>query len=324
MERQSTFSFGTFFLGISGLLCLILLTSGLHQISEGHVGVYWRGGAILEHTSQPGFHFKFPLLTTVREVQTTMQTDSVQNIPCGTSGGVMVNFDKIEVVNRLDADHVYKTVKDYTEDYDKTWIFDKIHHEINQFCSSHTLNEIYIELFDTLDESLAQALQKDCNTWDTGINIIAVRVTKPRIPRAIQQNFENMEAEKTRLMIAQAHQRVVEKESETEKKKATIAAAKQAEVSEILMKMEIAKKEAQATIAKIENTMHEERERSFADAEFYTATKEADANQHKLTPAFLEYQRLMSISKNSKIYFGEKIPNMYVQSEEKVAEVEEN
>ena len=33
-------------------------------------------------------------------------------------------------------------VRDYTADYDKLWIFDRVHHEINQFCSSHTLQEV--------------------------------------------------------------------------------------------------------------------------------------------------------------------------------------
>lgn len=45
-------------------------------------------------------------------------------------------------------------MKEYTIEYDKTWIFDKIHHEINQFCSKHTLQEVFIDKFDTLDENL--------------------------------------------------------------------------------------------------------------------------------------------------------------------------
>merc|ERR1719431_2512320 len=28
-----------------------------------------------------------PFLTTVRNIQTTLQTDEVKNVPCGTSGG---------------------------------------------------------------------------------------------------------------------------------------------------------------------------------------------------------------------------------------------
>lgn len=31
----------------------------------------------------------------------TLQTDEVKNVPCGTSGGVMIYFDRIEVVNIL-------------------------------------------------------------------------------------------------------------------------------------------------------------------------------------------------------------------------------
>lgn len=33
----------------------------------------------------------------------TLQTDEVTNVPCGTSGGVMIYFDRVEVVNILEA-----------------------------------------------------------------------------------------------------------------------------------------------------------------------------------------------------------------------------
>lgn len=42
---------------------------------------------------------------------------------------------------------VYDIVKNYTVDYDRPLIFNKVHHEVNQFCSSHTLQEVYIDLF---------------------------------------------------------------------------------------------------------------------------------------------------------------------------------
>ncbi len=38
----------------------------------------------------------------------------------------MIYFDKIEVVNRLRKDLSWETIKNYTVNYDKTWIFDKI------------------------------------------------------------------------------------------------------------------------------------------------------------------------------------------------------
>lgn len=56
-----------------------------------------------------------PVLTTYRSVQVTLQTDEVKNVPCGTSGGVMIYFDRIEVVNILDANsgkkiYIYKNI----------------------------------------------------------------------------------------------------------------------------------------------------------------------------------------------------------------------
>merc|ERR1719420_1486268 len=131
-----------------------------------------------------------------------------------------------QVVNQLAASAVHTVVKNYTTDYDKTWIFDKIHHEINQFCSQHTLQEVYIDKFDLLDETLKETLQRDIDQWAPGLRIISIRVTKPRVSRALQQNFEEIEAEKTRLKVAEQTQRLVEKEAETERKRAVIEAEK--------------------------------------------------------------------------------------------------
>lgn len=68
---------------------------------EGYVGVYWRGGALLDHISEPGYHIKMPFVTTMAEVQVTVQTDSVNNIPCGTSGGVVIHVSNPAFVLRI-------------------------------------------------------------------------------------------------------------------------------------------------------------------------------------------------------------------------------
>ena len=52
--------------------------------------------------------------------------------------------------------------------YDKIWIHDKVHHEINQFCSKHTLQEVVIDQFSTIDEQMKQVLQEGCDKYDTG------------------------------------------------------------------------------------------------------------------------------------------------------------
>merc|ERR1719391_721130 len=197
-----------------------------------------------------------PFLTTVRNIQTTLQTDEVKNVPCGTSGGVMIYFDRIEVVNVLQNTAVYDIVKNYTADYDKPLIFDKVHHELNQFCSGHTLQEVYIELFDQIDENLKNALQADLLEMAPGLKVHSVRVTKPKIPEAIRKNYELMEAEKTKLLISTQRQKVIEKDAETERKKAVIEAEKEAMVAKIKYEQNIQEKESMQKMEAINDQMH--------------------------------------------------------------------
>merc|ERR1719508_43847 len=206
-----------------------------------------------------------PFLTSVRNVQTTLQTDEVKNVPCGTSGGVMIYFDRIEVVNVLQPGAVYDIVKNYTADYDKPLIFDKVHHELNQFCSGHNLQEVYIGLFDQIDENLKSALQADLTEMAPGLKVHAVRVTKPKIPEAIGKNYELMESEKTKLLIS------------TQRKKAVIEAEKEAQVAKIKYEQNILEKESMQKMETINDEMHLAKEKSKTDAEFYKIQKQAEA-----------------------------------------------
>merc|ERR1719188_2867451 len=245
-----------------------------------------------------------PVLTSVRNIQTTLQTDEVKNVPCGTSGGVMIYFDRIEVVNVLQHTAVYDIVKNYTADYDKALIFNKVHHELNQFCSGHTLQEVYIELFDQIDENLKNALQADLLEMAPGLKVHAVRVTKPKTPEAIRKNFELMQAEKTKLLISTQKQKVIEKDAETERKKAVIEAEKEAQV------------------AKIKYEVHLAKEKSKADAEFYKVQKSAEANMLLLTKEYLDLKRIEAMSVNNKVYFGPDIPNMFINERDDIKDTQ--
>ncbi|CAG0891643.1 unnamed protein product [Darwinula stevensoni] len=303
---------GGFLLLAFGVIAL-LISSAIHRIEEGHVGVYYRGGALLREVSYPGYHMMVPFITSFRSVQVTMQTDEVKNVPCGTSGGVMIYFDRIEVVNILSASAAYEMVKNYTADYDKTLIFNKIHHELNQFCSVHSLQEVYINLFDQIDENLKVALQRDLTEIAPGLSVQAVRVTKPKIPESIRKNYELMEAEKTKLLISIEKQKVVEKDAETERKRAIIEAEKVAQVSKIQFEQKVMEKESIQRMSKIEDEIHLAREKMKADAEFYSVRHVAEGNKLLLTTEFLELKRYEAIGRNSKIYYGPAIPNLIVE-----------
>uniref|UniRef100_A0A8C6L9N2 Erlin-1 n=1 Tax=Nothobranchius furzeri TaxID=105023 RepID=A0A8C6L9N2_NOTFU len=288
---------GAVFATIAGVMA-IMLHSSIHKIEEGHLAVYYSNVLLTAPVESRGENYTSML----QQHSTTLQTDEIKNVPCGTS--VTTTAALLAVVD---------IVRNYTADYDKTLIFNKIHHELNQFCSVHTLQEVYIELFDIIDENLKTALQKDLNAMAPGLTIQAVRVTKPKIPESIRRNFELMEAEKTRLLITAQTQKVVEKEAETERKKAIIEAQKVAQVAEIHFKQKVMEKETEKKISEIEDAAFLAREKAKADAEYYTAAKSAEANQLKLTPEYLELMKYQAIAANSKIYFGQDIPNMFVE-----------
>ncbi|KAA3674820.1 uncharacterized protein DEA37_0014385 [Paragonimus westermani] len=295
---------------VFAVLWVILMSFSLHQIEEGHVGVYYRGGALLSQTSGPGYHLLIPFITTYRSVQSTLQTDEVKNVPCGTSGGVVIYFDRVEVVNFLSAASVYDIVKNYTADYDKTLIYNKIHHELNQFCSIHTLQEVYIEMFDQIDEYLKRTLQDDLTIMAPGLYVQAVRVTKPKIPDAIRRNYEAVEGEKTKLLIATQHQKVIEREAETERRKAVIEAEKQAEISAIEWRAKLSAQEHEQQISAIADATQLARAKSLADAEYYRAMREAEASHLRLTPAYLELAKFQALAQNAKIYFTDSHVNL--------------
>merc|ERR1719292_60699 len=302
---------------VLAVLLGVAVQYSLHRVEEGHVGVYFRGGAMLEKMAGPGFHMMLPFLTTVKNIQTTLQTDEVKNVPCGTSGGVMIYFDRIEVVNVLQPAAVFDTVKNYTADYDKPLIFDKVHHELNQFCSGHNLQEVYIGLFDQIDENLKSALQADLTEMAPGLKVHAVRVTKPKIPEAIRKNYELMESEKTKLLISTQRQKVIEKDAETERKKAVIEAEKEAQVAKIKHEQNILEKESMQKMEKINDEVHLAKEKSRTDAEFYKIQKQAEANMLLLTKEYLELRKIEAMSVNNKVYFGPDIPNMFISEDSK-------
>ncbi|KAI9111667.1 hypothetical protein K1719_017357 [Acacia pycnantha] len=247
--------------------------STLHQVPEGHVGVYWRGGALLKTITKPGFHIKMPLITQYEPVR--------------------INFEKIQVVNRLHIEYVYETLLNYGVHYDKTWIHDKIHHHINQFCTSHSLQQVYIDDFAKIGEKIKEALQVDCTRYALGIEIIGVHVTKPAIPDCIKRNFEQLEEEHIKGLIAIERQKVAKKEAETSKKMAISEAEENAKVSKIHMEQTLLEKEGSRRQQEIENQMYLQRERCRADANFYQATKEAEAEANRLKLA--EYLKLKNV-----------------------------
>ena len=117
-------------------------------------------------------------------------------------------------------------------------------------------------------------------------------------------------------MVTTAHQQVVEKEAETDRRRAVIEAEKLAQVSRIQYEQKILGKESEKRIAEIEAEMHLARERSLADANKYKSDTETESNKLKLSPEFLQWSKYQALAQNTKIYFGNSIPNIFVDGDQ--------
>ncbi len=69
---------------------------------------------------------------------------------------------------------------------------------------------------------------------------------------SLNYSLHTRENEKTKLLIAEQHQHVVEKEAETERRKAVIEAEKVAQVARITFDQKIMEKESMKKISEIE------------------------------------------------------------------------
>ena len=155
----------------------MMLTSGnsmYRRVEEGSVGLTYRGGRLMPGLVDPGYHImvscqahavairntsslvspmpnlasarattrrQIPFVDVLEQVPIGMQTATVHEVPCGTNGGALLHFEAIEVVFRLDRHRVWETAKNYSVAFASTWINNPVHHEMNQICSVHSLQE---------------------------------------------------------------------------------------------------------------------------------------------------------------------------------------
>merc|ERR1712218_364653 len=90
-----------------------------------------------------------------------------------------------------------------------------------------------------------------------------------------------------------------------------IEAEKEASVAKIQYERKISEKQSLKQMAKIEDEMHLDKEKSRTDAEYYRIKRDSEANALLLTKEYLELRKYEALSSNRKIYFGPNIPNVY-------------
>mmetsp|Transcript_23500 Transcript_23500/g.81822 ORF Transcript_23500/g.81822 Transcript_23500/m.81822 type:complete len:340 (-) Transcript_23500:53-1072(-) len=292
------------------------IPAGIFFVEEGSVGVVYFGGALTDSLLTPGYHWTPPLVTRRELVTTRMQTSTVRNVACGSKSGVMLNFDSIEVVHRLDKSNVLRTLREYGPRYEKTWVRDRLRSEVNQICSSMTLSQITVEEFDHVDDIIKANLETALANFQVGVEIQAVRVTKPQVPDVVRVNYERVEAERARhKFVVQAQEREL-KEAETAAAAAVLRAKKEKEVAVIDAKRRVDTAAGAQEVARIEDKMVAARGKSEGDARRYAIEQQAESEARLLSPRYLEYLRAKTQFRNTRMYIGDSVPDAIIEESE--------
>ncbi|CAB1100295.1 unnamed protein product [Ectocarpus sp. CCAP 1310/34] len=281
---------------------VLLSPYAIKSVGEGSVGVLRFGGKVLDEIKAPGYHFVLPFLYELIEVPVNVRTTEVRQVPCGTSGGVLVYFPLVEIIHRLHPASVVSTLKAY-EDYEQAWIIDRVRHDVKLLCARHSLHEVHIDKFDQLDDMLETA-----SAWVPGLMIVAARVAKPTIPSQLHGDFVRVEEEISKLKVAHQHEQLVVRNAEMERSRQVMAAENDRDIARMTMDRQVEETEADLRIHRIQDEMHLTRSKDHADAASYSKLREAEGNERRLSPAFLEQARQKALYQNLEAYYGNRMP----------------
>lgn len=304
------------------MLCYLVPSSAFfHKVNEGSVGIYYHMGKLSPDITESGTYPTRPWpLTSSSSVLITPQTDVIRDVKCGASDGTIMPFPFIEVGNYLEKDMVYRTIKRFTEDYDNYLVKDKIRAQVNVICSNLTSHEIYIKKFHTLDNLLLNFLQEENdNESESGVKVNFVRLSKPTLPRELQQNYERIANEKTALQVAVTQGKRMEQEHKNMMMKTKSDSGQRRVVAETDNLIKVDQVLAEEKEAKVKRRIKVEDEEASAKSIYFRKEKEAEGNSKLYTPEYIEIRKTESMFNNAKHYFG-KVPNtLFIKDNEQMS-----
>lgn len=281
---------------------------GWKNIETGYVGVRYVWNEITPPLLEPGFNSYNKITSTIVEIETRPQTDEVLDIPCGTNDGVNVIIRKIEVGNQLEQKHVFKVVSEYGPNYDKYLVTDLVKAQITIICSKMSAQQVAIDNFDTVDDMLLKFIQDENDKKNTGLKIHFVRLTRPELPKSLNDNYLALAQEKTlKKVLEEKKQRI-----RTEKESELIVAEKDNEIkfknNEMVNKMLIQNMLAKQEEQQINNKIIIEAAK--ANAEKIILEAKALSSMYGI-PGWKEVEQARALAGNQKIYYGDKLPVNY-------------
>jgi len=290
---------------VSVAIVIACLVDSYHKIEEGHVGIYFRHGALQTRVTEPGVHFMMPFIEDFREVRVRPETFTMESVKAITKDGIENTFREIQAITTVKKDKIITMTKQFGVDFKNVLIYDRIKENLRIFCANHTINEVYNTLFLTIvQQVLANVRTSISRLGEDGIEILNLVVPKPEIPADIAHNYKQVKVQWTEQLVANQTQKTEEIRKKTELIKAVADAERQKAVLEIKIQEQILEKEGQKNVSTINNEIRREAEQNEANIAKYKIEKEAEANSKLFTDKFVQLNLARSLSNNTKFYFS--------------------
>jgi len=281
------------------------VVDGFHEIPEGHVGVYYKFGALQSEVSDPGIHYMQPFVTTFQSVLIRPEEQTVRSMEAITKDGIEVEFQGISVLSRTRRSKVIYLIKEYGMDFKDVLIYNRIREDLRIFCANATIDDVYNERFLDIVAKVKEDVEEQIvNLGKDSVQILNLVIPKPDIPRDIAQNYKQVKVQWTEQLVAQQQKKTEEIKKETELLKAVADAERQKEVLEIKIQEQIIETEGKKNISDINNLIVREKQNNLAEIAKYAKEQEALGNKDLYSPDYVKLKMAQSLSNNTKFFFS--------------------
>ena len=251
------------------IVIAIALAGSLFTIDETNQAIITQLGKYVRTVTEPGLHFKLPLLQNVHRFEDRVLEYDADAAPIITSDKkhlVIDNYARWKIVDPL---KLYQTVRD--ESGAQARLDDIVFSEIREEVARHTLTEI----ISVNRESIMEKVHKQCDqkAREYGIEVLDVRIKRADLPAEVARSvYARMKAERER--IAKKYRS--EGEEEAVKIRATTNKEKTIMLAESYRLAEGLKGDGDAEAIRIYAQAFEK------DPEFYSFVRTLEAYQRSL------------------------------------------
>ena len=146
-------------------LIIGLLAHSLHHIDEGHVGVYFKYGALGNSVGHPGLNTMTPWVSTYEQITVRPRSENLTSFSAVTKDAIQIHFHDVEVISSVPQEHVLWLVKKFGVNFRTVLVFDRLREEVKKYAFSHDIDDVYNERFLEMSESVIAETKKKLKGW---------------------------------------------------------------------------------------------------------------------------------------------------------------